>query len=150
MTRPSRPITVVAEKTIVDAGPLVALLNARDVHHGWARAEFGRRDAPFYTCEAVLSEAQHLVVRGRGNPLQILEMLHRGALTVGLRVEDEVDRLLSLQRSYRELPMSLADACVVRLAELHEHSRVLTTDTHFRIYRRNARQLIPLLVPPIA
>jgi predicted nucleic acid-binding protein len=75
-------------------------------------------------------------------------MLHRGALTVGLRVDDEVDRLLKLQRSYRELPMSLADACVVRLSELHERSRVLTTDTHFRVYRRHARQLIPLLVPP--
>ena len=137
-----------AEKTIVDAGPLVALVNARDTHHTWARTEFGRREAPFHTCEAVLSEAQHLVARGKGNPLQILEMLRRGALTVGLRAEDEVDRLLSLQRSYRELPMSLADACVVRLSELHDYSRVLTTDTHFRVYRRNGRQLIPLLVPP--
>lgn len=80
--------------------------------------------------------------------MQILEMLRRGALTVGLRVENEVDRLLSLQRSYRELPMSLADSCVVRLSELHDHSRVLTTDIHFRVYRRNGRQLIPLLVPP--
>ncbi len=137
-----------AERTIVDTGPLVALLNARDVHHGWARAEFGRREAPLHTCEAVLSEAQHLVVRGGGNPVQILEMLHRGALTVGLHVEAEVDRLLRLQRSYRELPMSLADACLVRMTELHHQSRVLTTDTHFRIYRRHARQLIPLLVPP--
>jgi predicted nucleic acid-binding protein len=138
----------VAEKTLVDAGPLVALLNARDRHHEWARAEFGRREAPFHTCEAVLTEAQHLVARGGGNPLQILEMLRRGALTVGLRVEEEVDRLLALQRSYRELPMSLADACLVRLSERDEHSRVLTTDTHFRIYRRHRRQLIPVLVPP--
>jgi predicted nucleic acid-binding protein len=138
----------VAERTIVDAGPLVALLNRRDVHHDWARREFARREAPFYTCEPVLTEAQHLVVRGKGNPLSILEMVQRGALTMGLRVEDEVVRLLSLQRSYRELPMSLADACVVRLSELHDHCRVLTTDAHFQVYRRNGRQLIPLLVPP--
>jgi predicted nucleic acid-binding protein len=74
-------------------------------------------------------------------------MLRRGALSVALSVEDEAERLLALERTYKELPMSLADACLVRLAELHPHSRVFTTDSHFRVYRRNKRQLIPLLVP---
>ena len=138
---------VVTERTIVDAGPLVALLNANDTHHAWARVEFARREAPFLSCEAVLSEAQHLVARGRGNPLLVLEMLRRGALTMALAVEDEAERLLALQRTYKNLPMSLADACLVRLAELHPHGRVLTTDSHFRIYRRNKRQLIPVVVP---
>jgi len=137
----------VAERTIVDAGPIVALLNAADAHHAWARGEFARREAPFLSCEAALSEAQHLVARGRGNPLLVLEMLHRGALTVALSVEDQVESLLTLQRSHKNLPMSLADACLVRLAELHPQSRVFTTDSHFRVYRRNRRQLIPRLVP---
>lgn len=123
------------------------MLNAHDIHHAWARAEFGRREAPFLVCEAVLSEAQHLVARGNGNPLLVLEMLRRGALSVALSVEDEAERLLALERTYKELPMSLADACLVRLAELHPHSRVFTTDSHFRVYRRNKRQLIPVLVP---
>lgn len=135
------------ERTIVDAGPLVALLNANDVHHAWARAEFARREAPFLSCEAVLSEAQHLVARGKGNPLLVLEMVRRGGITVALSVEDEAESLLALQRTYRNLPMSLADACLVRLAELHPHSRVFTTDSHFRVYRRNKRQLIPVVVP---
>lgn len=136
-----------AEKTIVDAGPLVALLNRRDAHHAWARAEFGRRPPPFYTCEAVLSEAEHLVVRGHGDPMQILELVRRGALTIGLEVEAETDRLIKLQRAYRDKPMSLADACLVRLAELHVHSRIFTTDSHFGVYRRNGRQIIPLVTP---
>lgn len=136
------------EKTIVDAGPLVAFLNRRDLHHEWARAEFGRRPPPFYTCEAVLSEAEHLVLRGDGNPLQVLELLHRGALAIRLDVAAEADRLMTLQRAYRDQPMSLADACLVRLTELHAQSRIFTTDSHFVVYRRNGRQLIPLLAPP--
>ena len=136
-----------AEKTIVDAGPLIALLNRRDAHHAWARAEFGRRPPPFYTCEAVLSEAQHLVLRGHGDPLQVLELLRRGALTIGLNVEAETGRLVKLQRAYRDQPMSLADACLVRLTELHVHSRLVTTDSHFTVYRRNGRQIIPLVTP---
>jgi predicted nucleic acid-binding protein len=138
----------VAERTIVDAGPLVALLNAKDAHHAWARQVFSEREAPFLTCEAVLTEAQHLVTRGRGNPLLVLEMLRRGALTVGLSVEDEAERLLALERTYRKLPMSLADACLVRLTELHPQSRVLTTNSDFRTYRRNRRQIVPVLLPP--
>jgi len=74
-------------------------------------------------------------------------MLHRGALTVALSVEDQVESLLTLQRSHKNLPMSLADSSLVRLAELHPQSRVFTTDSHFRVYRRNRRQLIPRLVP---
>ena len=136
-----------AEKTVVDAGPLVALLNRGDAHHAWARAEFGSRPPPFYTCEAVLSEAQHLVLRGHGDPSQVLELLRRGALTIGVNVEAETERLVKLQRAYRDQPMSLADACLVRLTELHVHSRIFTTDSHFIVYRRNGRQIIPLVTP---
>jgi predicted nucleic acid-binding protein len=144
---PWQPARAVAEKTVVDAGPLVALLNRRDAHHDWARAEFAGRPAPFYTCEAVLAEAEHLVLRGGGNPLQVLELLRRGALTIGLDVEAEAERLAKLQRAYRDQPMSLADACLVRLTELHARSRIFTTDSHFLVYRRNGRQLIPLVSP---
>ena len=63
-------------------------------------------------------------------------------------MEDEIERLVELQRAYADVPMSLADACLVRMTELHEEARVLTTDSDFRLYRRNRRQVIPLLVPP--
>lgn len=136
-----------AEKTLVDSGPLVALLVARDQHHGWACRQFERLAAPLLTCEAVLSETQFLVDRHGGNPLVVLEMVARGALNVAFQVEDEIDRLQELQLSYRNVPMSLADACLVRMSELYSRCRVFTTDSDFRIYRRNGRQVIPTLMP---
>ena len=135
------------ETIIVDAGPLIALLSATDTHHAWASEHFGHFEPPLLTCEAVLSEAQFLLARRGADPLDILEMVSRGAIQVDFRVENEVERLLKLQRTYRNLPMSLADACLVRMAELHELSRVFTTDSHLAIYRRNSRQVIPLLAP---
>ena len=135
------------ESILVDAGPLIALLNATDEHHTWAGEHFGRLEPPLLTCEAVLSEAQFLLTRQGADPLDILEMVSRGAIKVAFRLENEVGRLLKLQRAYRNLPMSLADACLVRMAELQELPRVFTTDSHFAIYRRNDRQLIPLLAP---
>ena len=136
-----------AEKTLVDSGPLVALLVARDQYHDWAVRQFERITAPLLTCEAVLSETQFLVHRFGGNPLVVLDMVARGALNLAFQVEDEIDRLRELQATYRNLPMSLADACLVRMSELHSRCRVFTTDSDFRTYRRNGRQVISVLLP---
>jgi uncharacterized protein len=137
-----------AKRTLVDTGPLVAALNAQDEHHAWARELFGRLAPPLYTCEAVLSEAQFLLHGRGGEPLAILEWVRRGAIKVGFVAEPQIVRLLELQRSYCNLPMDFADACLVRMTELHHSSRLVTTDSHFRIFRRNRRQVIPLLAPP--
>jgi predicted nucleic acid-binding protein len=138
----------VERRTVVDAGPIVALLIAADQHHAWTRGMWGQLEPPFFTCEAVLSEAQHVVRRLGGDPLAVLRFVQKGALKVAFDVDNEVERLLELQRAYADVPMSLADACLVRMTELQEASRVMTTDPDFRIYRRNRRQVIPLLVPP--
>jgi len=137
----------VAERTVADTGPIVALLVAADTHHAWAREVLGRLVPPLFTCEAVLSEAQFVIRRLGGNPRVVLELVQRGVLDVAFDVEDEVDRLIELQRTYANVPMSLADACLVRMTELHARSRVLTTDSDFNIYRRNRRQVIPLCAP---
>jgi predicted nucleic acid-binding protein len=89
-----------------------------------------------------------VVSRLGGNPRAVLEFLRSGVIDVAFSVEDEVERLLELQRANADVPMSLADACLVRMTELTADSRVMTTDSDFRIYRRNRRQVIPLLAPP--
>lgn len=136
------------KRILVDAGPIIALLIADDAHHAWAREIWAQLEPPVHTCEAVLSEAQFVARRLGANPLGVLEFVRRGVIHVAFSVEDEVERLLELQRTYADVPMSLADACLVRMTETHERSTVLTTDADFRIYRRNRRQVIPLLAPP--
>jgi uncharacterized protein len=135
-------------RTVVDTGPLVAVLNASDAHHAWAREVFGTLSPPVFTCEAVLSEAQFLLHEQGGDPLAVLVWVRQGVISLGFEAASEIEGLLALQRSYRNLPMDFADACLVRMTEIHERSSVLTTDSHFRIYRRNGRQIIPLRAPP--
>jgi uncharacterized protein len=137
-----------ALRTVVDTGPLVAVLNANDEHHAWAREVFGKLSPPVFTCEAVLSEAQFLLQERGGDPLAVLVWVQQGVISLAFDAANEIERLLALQRSYRNLPMDFADACLVRMTEIHERSSVLTTDSHFRIYRRNGRQIIPVRTPP--
>jgi predicted nucleic acid-binding protein len=137
----------VAEKNFVDTGPIVALLVGTDTHYAWARRVWSELEPPLLTCEAVLSEAQFLIERFGGNPLVVLELLQRGAIQLEFQVEKNLNRLLELQRSYRTVPMSLADACLVCMTEQYSRCRVITVDSHFRIYRRNGRQIVPVLMP---
>lgn len=137
-----------AERILIDTGPIMAILIPADRYHGWASEQFSSLPPPLFTCEAVLSEAQFLVHRFGGNATAVLEMVARGVLNIAFNAEAETDRLITLQRRYHNLPMSLADACLVRMSELHARSRIFTFDSDFRIYRRHGRQVIPLLAPP--
>jgi predicted nucleic acid-binding protein len=137
-----------ALRTVVDTGPLVAVLNANDEHHAWAREAFGTLLPPLFTCEAVLSEAQFLLQERGGDPMAVLQWVQQGVIELAFAAANHIERLLQLQRSYHSLPMDFADACLVCMTETHQRSMVLTTDSHFRIYRRNGRQIIPLRAPP--
>ncbi len=64
-----------------------------------------------------------------------------------MQLEEEQADLRTLMRRYRDRPMSLADACLVRLAEIHANSQVFTLDGDFRIYRRHGNKVIPVLMP---
>jgi len=100
---------------------------------------------PWKTCEAVLSEAFHLLGQ-RGQPA-LTGLLRRGAVRPAFDLADELDRVLDLVRKYANVPMSLADACLVRMSEMLSDPVILTTDADFRIYRRHGRQVVPCMTP---
>ncbi len=132
---------------IVDAGPIVAALNRRDGDHVWAKAVFASLGEPPVTCEAVLTEVcWHL----RDSPdavARVLEMPSRGDLLLFPVAETEGVALAGLVRKYGKR-MDLADAGIVRLAEIFPKAKVITTDVEdFRIYRRHRNEPIPLIHP---
>ncbi|MFM9972559.1 MAG: type II toxin-antitoxin system VapC family toxin [Burkholderiales bacterium] len=134
-----------ARNVLVDAGFLVALLSRSDSHHRWATTIAPDYAPPWRTCEAVLSEAFHLL--GAGGAPSLSAMLHRRALIVAFDLDNDVESVLKLLQKYSNVPMSLADACLVRMSETFADPMVLTTDSDFRIYRRHSRQTIPSKLP---
>ena len=137
----------VAASVVVDTGPIVALLDADDQYHAWVRAQFARLRPPLLSCEAVLTESCFLIARGGGNASDVLQLVERGVVRIAQLFDAEAASVARLMHRYRNVPMSLADACLVRMAELAGHCQVFTTDRHFRIYRRHGRHLVPLLAP---
>jgi uncharacterized protein len=100
-----------------------------------------------FTCEPVLTEACYLVRELPGGAEAIFQLLERGILEIGLAVADELGPIRALMKKYHSIPMSLADACLVRMTELHRKSAVLTVDSDFHGYRRSGRHVIPTMTP---
>lgn len=134
-----------ARSVLVDAGYLVALLSRRDQYHGWAAACAREYPPPWRTCDAALSEAHHLL--GRAGAPALAELLHRRAVLPAFDLADELEPVLALLRKYADVPVSLADACLVRLTETAPDPVLLTTDGDFRVYRRHSRHAVPCVLP---
>lgn len=135
------------QRIVLDTGPLVAFLNGADGHHAWARDAWTRLAPPFLTTEPVLTEAFHLLSRRSGGTDAVFELLERGVIQVEMQLAPEARALRKLMRKYANVPMSLADASLVRLVELQAGSTLMTLDRDFRVYRQNGRQTIPLIAP---
>ena len=127
---------------LIDAGPLVALLNRSDAHHERAKAVAAECAPPFRTCESVLAEAAHLLSKAnRAAPEGLTALGRSGAIEIALRIDQHWRALETTLAKYRDVPASLADACLIRCAEVHDEPRIFTFDTDFTVYRwsRNRR-----------
>lgn len=133
---------------LLDTGPLVAALDGNDQWHRWAYTQFERLPFPFLTCEAVLTEATHLLFqRAKLGPDVVLELVRTGAIRIAYAMPPEIEELQRLLKRYHDTPMDLADACLVRMAEKQPRAQVLTLDSDFFVYRTEsgaALDVIPL------
>jgi uncharacterized protein len=132
-------------KGIADTGFLVAFANRNDAHHDWAVTIAEQLTEPLLTCEAVLAETSfHLQ-----NVALVLSMLDDGLVTLAFDCREHLPRLAQLAKRYGDRHPDLADLCLVRMSEMHPKHSVVTVDRQdFQIYRRNKREVIPVICPP--
>jgi len=123
----------------------VAFISRDDQYHRWLNAQIDALPQPWLTCEPALTEASHLLGE-RGWP-SLKEMLRRGALVLSFSLGDHLEPVLALRDKYADIPMSLADASLVRMTETLPDPVIITTDADFKIYRRHSRQVVPCLMP---
>ena len=128
-----------------DTGFLIALVNARDTHHEWAVHVAEHVTEPLLTCEPVLAEtAFHL-----RNAALVLEMVADEFLTLPFECNDHLPQLAALAKRFKDRTPDLADLCLIRMSEIYPKHSVITVDAEdFRIYRRNKREVIPVVSPP--
>lgn len=135
------------QNAIVDTSPLVAMLDTDDQYHTWAMEKFKHIHGPMMTCEPVISEAFFLLKKLPDAQDKILEWIKLGSLSVPFILAPEAEPIRILLKKYRDRPMSLADACLVRMAELYERYYIFTLDSDFTVYRKHGREPLKLICP---
>ncbi len=125
-----------APGVLLDTGPLVALLSKRDADHELAKKLFVQCAKPLRSCEAVVSEACFLLKTvHRKAPAEVIKLGRNGVFEISFSLANHWPDIEALLLKYENRPISVADACLIRIAETFEEARILTFDADFRIYR---------------
>ena len=132
---------------VVDTGPLVALLVGDDLQHAWAIEQSKHAPATVITCDAVISETLFLLKREGHRTDDLFALIESGFLRSDFDFQSEYGFVRTLMQRYRDRPMSFADACLVRMAEMDSEACIWTLDRDFSVYRRNGRQTLAVVAP---
>ncbi len=132
---------------LLDTSFLVAFLRERDEFHPWAVAALKAHAGKVATCEPALTETCHLLRDRRNVCKQLLTAVAAKRIIIPFVLGEEAAGIEKLIDRYRNIPMSLADACLVRMAEIYKESFVFTLDEDFKIYRKSNRQVIATVMP---
>lgn len=135
------------ENVLLDTGPLVAFLNRRDKFHIWALAQWDQIRPPMLTCESVIFEACFLLAGTSTGIDSVMQLIQRKIATVSFHLDEHIRPVKKLLLKYRSVPISLADACLIRMSELHPDSHIFTLDSDFKLYRKDRRRIIPTIMP---
>lgn len=135
------------QKVLLDTGPLVAIINRRETFHTWAKQEWGKIASPLLTCEAVVTEACFLLENVYGGKAAVISSLKNRTIEIAFNLSEELSAIEELMQRYQSVPMSFADACLVRMNELNPNSSLFTLDSDFYIYRKNRNERIDVIIP---
>lgn len=132
---------------ILDTGALIAFLMPKDKFHHWAFTQLAKITPPLITSEAVITEACFLAQRVPKGQETILKLIRQQYIIIYFNLNQEIEAIENLMKRYLSVPMSLADACLVRMSEIYDDSPIITLDSDFQIYRKHRNQTIPLIIP---
>lgn len=132
---------------IIDASVLAALLNKNDTYHQWAIMQLKGIQPPLLTCDAIISEVSFLIGRKQQGINVIFNYLKSGIIGLPFCFSNEYVAIEKLMLKYVDVPISFADACLIRMSEQHRNSYVFTLDSDFLVYRKNSNEIIPLIYP---
>lgn len=130
---------------VVDTSAIVAGIDRGDQWHAKARRLFSELPKPLLTCEVAWCEVCFLLAESDDALRRAFKLVTElSVVSIRFSLSEEMLAVEDLMIKYRDLPMSLADACLVRMSEIH-NAPVLTFNSDFRIYRRNRGGVIPLI-----
>lgn len=132
---------------LIDTGPIVAFLNKNDQYHSFVKENMSLLMAPFYSCEAVITESFFLMSRIPMGVEKLIELLEMQYILIQPVYSENQSSIHHLIQSYSNIPMSMADACLVQMTDQRKESSIFTLDSDFQIYRSLKGEHIQVIAP---
>lgn len=132
---------------LVDASFLIAVYDRRAAYHPQCMSALARVNQSLVTCEAVVTEAMHLLRHMSGAPEAILTSIRKGELEIPFQLAPRVGEVLDSFTKYRDTPCDFADACLIQMANELGTGDILTLDSDFKHYRWRRNRRFNLLIP---
>jgi len=131
----------------IDTGPIVAFLNKNDQYHSHVEQQMAAFPAPFFTCEAVITESFFLMSRIRDGANKFIELLDAQHIQIQSVYPEHQNAVHRRIKNYSNIPMSFADACLIQMAEDSDNGSIFTLDSDFLIYRTFSGNPLSLISP---
>lgn len=128
-------------RTLIDTGPLVAVLDADDGDHKRCTAAARQLRGELWTTWPVITEGMYLLTDAPAGQDALLQKIEAGDLIVADLGAEDLPWLRALMRKYKDLPIDFADASLVRVAQRENLDTIFTLDRRdFQVYRRDGRR----------
>lgn len=132
---------------LLDSGVVVALLQRESVRHAECAWTVSSLQRPIVTCEAVITEACHLLRRYPGAAEAVMTNLEHGEFEIPFALSQAITEVRAIMRKYRDVPAGFADACLIHMADELDTGDILTLDSDFLTYRWHKNRPFELLIP---
>lgn len=135
-------------KTLIDAGPCIALFDRDDLYHEKIKAFLKNYKGRLVTSWAVVTEAMHMLDFDIHAQLDFLHWIERDALEIATIKKEHISRIIELSRKYADLPMDFADATLLVISEIEKIKEIITIDSDYYVYRNIRKEMLNNIFEP--
>lgn len=130
------------QKSLIDAGPLIALFDRDDNHHTRVKRFLKSYRGHLFTSWAVITETLHMLDFDVRVQIDFLRWIQRDAINVVALAKEHISRIIELSSKYADLPMDFADATLIVISETEHIKEIITIDSDFHVYRNIRKEML--------
>lgn len=134
------------QRTIIDSGPLIALFDGSDKHHHKVLHFIKSFKGELITSWSVITEVSHMLDFNLQVQIDFLKWCELGGIKIYEISQDEITQIIVMMEKYIDIPMDLADATLMYIANKENIKNIVSIDSDFDIYRTLKKQNLNNLI----
>ena len=133
-------------KSLIDAGPIIALFDKSDNYHEIVLKYFKDKNIKLYSTWPVITEVTHMLTFNNNVQIDFLTWVSKNAIEIIEIKTNEVFKIIEMMKKYSDIPMDLADASLLYISEILKINKIITIDCDYYFYRTKNKKMLENLI----